>query len=281
MDLLEHIRGLAIWIRIPAFVLGVVLFFSVLFDVPWLRRPAPTAPVEAKNGEQGTPPAPIVPERPVREQIDLGDELVATSETTRGGQVRGATTTIDVSQRGARLASLTVHVLFDAASWEYGSARNAEDGAGQPIDLQAVLDQSDFAVRASDYDHVIAVGLSSSTTREEPDTLSRARAISLCAELYQKSYVDLSRTRVFALPLGHEVGPALSAGSSEERRQRTVVIVGVRKRSGTISELDLVRRVISRFRVPDVDLRRYSRVNGATQLEFVEICNATRGARNP
>lgn len=156
---------------------------------------------------------------------------------------------------GMQQLVIVIHLFPDSAYWQFDSAGSFEDAAGTPIEFLRVVEDPSAELELNKFDYLIGVGLSSNSPGSQRQ-LAIARAAVLCGSLYGSS--QSGGARALGLPLGIYQGPPQLAGSAQERRQRTVLIVGIRKVAPEVSERDLLLEVLREVALPGVDLALYS-----------------------
>ena len=236
------------------------------------KAPLNSPEARSRPRPQQVPPQQAPPQRPPLAsppELNLGDGITATrlAQVRHFGRVQARATELNVNIQGQPILRVRTWVLLDSISWAYG-ARSTFEGA----DLDELFSNADFISGVGDADYLIGVGLASGVGTDN-ESLSRNRALHLCSEIYQVGALRRTQTRVYGLPLGRWTGVATQAHSAEERRQRTVVIIAMKRKSGQPNLEDLLSRLFRNDLVTGINLGSYSaRTSG--DLRLVEMCAA-------
>ncbi len=175
-------------------------------------------------------------------------------------------------------AQIKIYMLYDSAAWSYGSSSKLITHTNRSANLADFLDSPEFSRDVQSFDTLVCLGLASGVAKGNlADTiaLSDARAVTLCGLVSRKIEAMLKKTKVFGLPLGYHKNSKVKPNSLNERRQRSVVILGVQSLSGTLETETEQQRVISLILENDiVDEFRfsdYSEVSSGKSLRYLCI----------
>ncbi len=176
-------------------------------------------------------------------------------------------------------AKLTVYMLYDSAAWRFGSSSELKNySRNKPVSLSEFLDSSEFSKDVQDTDAIVCLGLASALAKgdiQQTVALSDARATYLCGAVSRRIHEKAGCTEVFGIPLGYNRNANVEQNTEEERKQRSVVILGIRETSGVLStdeghkkivSLMLEQGIVDNFRFGD-----YSEVAPGNPLHYLMI----------
>lgn len=175
-------------------------------------------------------------------------------------------------------ADIEAYLLFDRASWVYGSKTEFVGPTNSPIDLASFLDSDAFSTKASDYDALICLGLESGHSKsdyESAHNITDIRATYLCGIISRKKYISLDKTKIFGLPLGRHKDTSAKKSTKEERKQRSVVIIGVKTPNGDLMDISKQQNVITNIlkseSIENFRANEYSEVVQGASLRYIRI----------
>jgi hypothetical protein len=167
-----------------------------------------------------------------------------------------------MDEDGKRLAYVVVYLFPEAAFWKYFDHSDFENLEGAPLRFLNLLEQEPFASKLKANQQLIAVGLESSARTDS--TYSYRRAALLCGALFAQTDGLIP---VYGLDLGQYGGPRLTPDSLPERRQRSVVMIGMRDIAQGERMRPLLPEILNLVAIPGVDLRNYSRADNPAWIE--------------
>ncbi len=193
----------------------------------------------------------------------------------------------DVTQRtrvsvldssGREVYYLVFHLYRHSAFWEYEGYR-IEGPTGANLTLAQLISRSpSVSQELPNYDYVIGVGIASNPQDQSPprlsfaENLSNERASLMCASLLGASSLRGHRERVWGMALGRYTDAASPPRSDDERAQRAVVIIGVKRVAQSDASVEtLVREIIAYVNLPGLDVSRFSRAQPPSVPTFFRM----------
>ncbi len=248
------------------------------------KAEAPAQPAEAADKEEAaaqpeTPGAqPAHSEAPVAQHFANGFDIV--SKNTAVLPIPGGCPVdkqdFAVATESGGAADVEVFVLSNTASWAVRSSDRFVDSSNRRTDLSAFLDSDAFAKAAARYNAVICVGLGSRSATLSPQEVVRLidhRAAHLCGVISRKPYVS-ENTKLYGLPLGQPADSA-AAMSDKERKQRSLIIIGVRSAKGDLADAAVQKKLISEIvrsdKIANFPLSSYSEAAPGRELRYIEV----------
>jgi hypothetical protein len=245
---------------------------------PVQQEQVPVRPVTPEKRGQLALQAPIPSPAPGIERLEggftIGKPVTAAISMPAGSPIEKQE--IVVSSESGGTAEIDVYLFSNRVAWSFGRSDRFVDPANRRVDLAAVLDRDAFAKTFRLYDSFVCLGLGSKSAKlsiKETNRLIDNRAIHLCGLLAQKQFVR-SNTKIFALPLGQHSGDA-AASSEKERRQRPVILIGIKGARGDLANAAVQKRVVSAIiradKIENFPLSPYSEAAAGKDLRFIEV----------
>jgi hypothetical protein len=214
-------------------------------------------------------------ERVERTQLEAGRIALSTTTASRIGPLEASSTHVRVvSSDGRPQLALVFHLFPNSAYWRFDSAVAFEDPSGQPLDFLGVIHDRSVQDELNDFDYLVGLGLASNSPNSE-EALSLRRAATLCGVLFGARRAA-GAPRSMGLSLGVYQGPAQDTHARPERRQRSVVIVGIDRLAQNVSAEDLLVEVLRQVALPGIDLRIYSELSEGRGPRWLETDRCER-----
>lgn len=183
-------------------------------------------------------------------------------------------------------ADIETYLLFDRAAWAYGEFNKFLDEKGRAVDLSVFFEGDEFTSRAKEYDAIVCLGLLSSQSRtplKQTLHLADDRAVHLCGMISRSRGIDLNHTKIFGLPLGYHKKVAVKKKAPEERRQRGVILIGIKASSRDLkdegSQHKMIAAILSNDSIEGFQSSAYSEVDAKAPLRYIQIHRGTFAAR--
>jgi hypothetical protein len=182
---------------------------------------------------------------------------------------------ISVTSESGGTAKVDVYLLSNRANWSFGRSDRFVDASNRHIELSSVLNNDAFAKKFRVYDAVICLGLGSRSrvlSIKETNRLVDKRAVHLCGLLAGKPFVR-HNAKIFGLPLGQNL-EAKAGSPEEERKQRSIVIIGIKSATGdlagTAKQKKMISEIIRGDKLSNFPLSSYSEVTSGKELRYIE-----------
>lgn len=208
-------------------------------------------------------------------EMDNGLRLTRGEKTEATGALPSSQLRIEVDDKyGNDKLYMVFHLFENSAYWNYDSAsgftENGKVGTdGIALALAEAIENDPLAGTLPTYDMLIGVGQESKSQTTRPE-IGFNRASHLCAILQPFSG---GGAEVFGLDIGRYQGFEEDSLSSPDRKQRSVIIVGVEKadEAATGLEEDLLEEVISEVNFSGLDLSQFSKLRAGRSPTWLHI----------
>lgn len=280
--IIEPVRSMPTWVRWICWA-GLTFAAAAGLYAFLFGRPVPGGlkPSSATVGNESAPrtPTPPLAAPPAAEPIiklrDFVIEIYPSISINLPGGGPVSTQEIAVEQEGKGKAELKVVMLFDRAAWVFGRADAFVDDRNNPIDdISTFLESDTFARIVENYHQIWVLGLVSGTgnaSEEGGSLLSQDRAIEFSKILIRTHYIKDSDTHVYGLPLGANNDKTKVRDTPEERRQRSVVLIGVRVEKGEVDIKAAIRELLAADKIEGLHSSSYGDVISGNGSRFMVI----------
>jgi hypothetical protein len=211
--------------------------------------------------------------------LELSNGLRAViGQTVNSDDIAQSTRVSVVDPSGREVYYVVFHLYPNAAFWEY-ETYEIEGPTGTRFSLGSLLSRSRAVSRElPTYDYVIGVGIASNPQEQAAgrlafsERLANERAAILCASLMSFSSLRPHGERVWGMALGRYTGAPAPPRSAAERRQRTIVIVGVKRVAETTASVEsLVQEIVAQVNLPGLDVSLFSRARPPLRPAFYRM----------